>query len=110
MRRAPIVGGRFISRPGLFAWDRIDPASALLAEQLPPDLAGVAADLGAGTGYLAPEVLRAAPAVAALDLYEAEARALELARTNLARRRRAPSASTGTTWRRACRARLRLAS
>ena len=37
---APIVDGRFLSRPGVFAWDRIDPASALLAEHLPADLAG----------------------------------------------------------------------
>ena len=35
-----IAAGRFRSRPGVFAWDRIDPASALLAAQLPPDLAG----------------------------------------------------------------------
>src|SRR5690606_4736891 len=28
----PILDGRYLSRPGVFAWDRIDPASALLAE------------------------------------------------------------------------------
>lgn len=80
----PIADGRFISRPGLFAWDRIDPASALLAAQLPGDLRGRGADLGAGFGYLASEVLARNPAVAAMDLYEAEARALDLARINLA--------------------------
>ena len=81
----PILDGRYTSRPGVFAWDRIDPASALLAAHLPADLSGRGADLGAGWGYLADEVLARAPQVAALDLYEAEARALELARTNLAR-------------------------
>ena len=80
----PILDGRFLSRPGLFAWDRIDAASALLAAHLPPDLAGLGADLGAGWGYLAAEVLARCPAVAGLDLYEAEARALALARRNLA--------------------------
>jgi len=80
----PILDGRFRSRPGVFAWDRIDPASALLAAQLPADLAGHGADLGAGWGYLSSEVLARAPQVAALDLYEAEARALALARANLA--------------------------
>ncbi|WP_051464543.1 class I SAM-dependent methyltransferase [Pseudoxanthomonas suwonensis] len=80
----PILGGRYTSRPGVFAWDRIDPASALLAAQLRADLRGRGADLGAGWGYLSDEVLRRAPGVAALDLYEAEARALELARGNLA--------------------------
>ena len=79
----PVAGGRFISRPGVFAWDRIDPASALLADHLPADLAGVAADLGAGFGYLSAELLARCPAITALDLYEAEARALELARINL---------------------------
>ncbi|NDK40068.1 class I SAM-dependent methyltransferase [Pseudoxanthomonas gei] len=79
-----ILDGRFRSRPGVFAWDRIDPASALLAEHLPPDLAGKGADLGAGYGYLSAEVLARSAKVVALDLYEAEARALDLARHNLA--------------------------
>lgn len=80
----PILDGRFSSRPGVFAWDRIDPASALLAEHLPGDLAGKGADLGAGYGYLSAEVLARSSKVVALDLYEAEARALELAQRNLA--------------------------
>lgn len=78
-----IVGSRFLSRPGLFAWDRIDTGSKLLAEHLPYDLAGDGADLGAGFGYLAANVLARCPSVTALDLYEAEARALDLARVNL---------------------------
>lgn len=80
----PILDGRFTSRPGVFAWDRIDPASALLAEHLPSTLAGSAADLGCGFGYLAAELLQRCPGITALDLYEAEARALDLARQNLA--------------------------
>lgn len=79
-----ILGGRFHSRPGVFAWDRIDPASALLVEQLPADLAGHGADLGAGWGYLSAEVLSRCEKVTRIDLYEAEGRALALARTNLA--------------------------
>ncbi|GAA3924995.1 class I SAM-dependent methyltransferase [Luteimonas lutimaris] len=79
----PIAGGRFTSRPGVFAWDRIDAASALLAQHLPADLRGNAADLGAGWGYLSMELLQRCPGIAALDLYEAEARALALARVNL---------------------------
>lgn len=78
-----ILDGRFTSRPGIFAWDRIDPASTLLAEHLPRDLAGRGADLGAGWGYLAAEVLQRCPGVTGLDLYEAEGRALALARGNL---------------------------
>lgn len=80
----PVAGGRFRSRPGVFAWDRIDPASALLAARLPATLKGRAADLGAGFGYLSVELLERCPGITALDLYEADARALALARENLA--------------------------
>jgi 16S rRNA (guanine1207-N2)-methyltransferase len=80
----PVAEGRFVSRPGVFAWDRIDIASQLLAEHLPADLAGRAADLGAGFGYLSFELLTRCAKIAALDVYEADARALDLARRNLA--------------------------
>jgi 16S rRNA (guanine1207-N2)-methyltransferase len=80
----PIADGRFVSRPGVFAWDRIDPASALLAKHLPSDLAGCAADLGAGFGYLSVQLLTQCPRILHLDLYEAEQRALDLAKVNLA--------------------------
>lgn len=79
----PILDGRFVSRPGVFAWDRIDAASALLAAHLPDDLHGRAADLGCGYGYLSVELLQRCPGIVSLDLYEAEARALDLARRNL---------------------------
>lgn len=80
----PIGDGRFVSRPGVFAWDRIDMASALLAEHFSDELAGHAADLGAGFGYLGAELLTRCPGITALDSYEAEHRALDLARRNLA--------------------------
>lgn len=96
----PVAGGRFLSRPGVFAWDRIDPASALLAAHLPPTLAGRGADLGAGYGYLADEVLRRCPGVAAFDLYEAERRALDLARGNLATH--AERVALGLHWHDVC--------
>lgn len=82
-RPRPIAGTDLISRPGLFAWDRIDPGSALLAAHLPADLSGTVADLGAGVGYLARAVLQRCPQVTEIDLYEAEARAIDLARENL---------------------------
>lgn len=79
-----VLGGTFVSRPGIFAWDRIDPASKLLAGLLPDTLKGRGADLGAGFGYLTRTVLEKAPKVASMDLYEAEKRALDLAEQNLA--------------------------
>lgn len=86
----PILDGRYTSRPGVFAWDRIDPASALLAAHLPATLSGHAADLGAGYGYLSAELLARCPQIAALDLYEAQSRALAMARINLRSARVAP--------------------
>lgn len=80
----PIADGRFMSRPGVFAWDRVDIASQLLVENLPPGLAGRAADLGAGFGYLSVELLERCARITALDVFEAERRALDLARRNLA--------------------------
>lgn len=74
---------RFLSRPGLFAWDRIDAGSALLARHLPADLAGQGADLGCGFGYLTAEILARCPRVTSIDLYEAERVALDLAEINL---------------------------
>jgi 16S rRNA (guanine1207-N2)-methyltransferase len=82
-RPIALENARFWTRPGLFAWDRIDPASALLASQWPTDLAGRVADLGAGWGYLSVQLLRHCPAIRKIDLFEANARALEPARRNL---------------------------
>ena len=79
----PVADGRFVSRPGLFAWDHIDAGSQLLIDTLPSGLKGRAADLGAGFGYLAHEMLTRYPAVSYIDVIEAEARALEMARQNL---------------------------
>ncbi len=83
-RRVVQDGFAFWTRPGLFAWDRIDTASALLAEHLPPVLTGRVADAGAGWGYLSMQLARRCAAISSLDLFEADARALEPARRNLA--------------------------
>lgn len=79
-----VPGAGFLSRPGVFAWDRVDAASAMLAAVLPDDLRGRVADFGAGWGYLSMQVLARCPRIASLDLFEADARALALARRNLA--------------------------
>lgn len=70
------------SQPGVFAWDRIDPGTAQLAQVLPP-MKGAGADLGCGYGALASVVLRS-PAVTALRLVDLDRRAVEAARRNIA--------------------------
>ncbi len=69
------------SQPGVFAWDRIDPGSALLLEHLPA-LAGRGADLGCGIGILSHAVL-ASPAVAQVDLIDIDRRAVQAAQHNV---------------------------
>ncbi|HZV85371.1 MAG TPA: class I SAM-dependent methyltransferase, partial [Brevundimonas sp.] len=69
------------SQPGIFAWDRVDAGTMLLAQTLPP-LKGAGADLGCGYGALATVVL-ASPAVTALRLIDLDRRAVEAARRNV---------------------------
>jgi 16S rRNA (guanine1207-N2)-methyltransferase len=76
----PVDGG-WLSTPGIFAWDRIDDGSALLARHLPDDLAGHVADFGCGWGYLARLMLERP--IARIDLVDAEHLALDAARANV---------------------------
>ena len=64
------------TRPGLFAWDRIDTGSEFLADSIPEYVKGEGADFGAGQGYLAREILTHCPGVTQMTLLEAEHRAL----------------------------------
>jgi 16S rRNA (guanine1207-N2)-methyltransferase len=80
LRRVP--GLDAWSQPGVFAWDRVDPGSALLSEALPP-LAGKGLDLGCGYGALATVILRS-PSVTGLRLVDTDRRAVEAARRNIA--------------------------
>ena len=79
MQRAP--GLEAWSQPGVFAWDRVDAGSALLAKHLPP-LKGAGADLGCGYGALATAALRSS-GVRALRLIDLDRRAVEAARRNI---------------------------
>ena len=79
-----MLEGGFRTGPGLFSRERIDPGSILLARSLPGDLGGTAADFGAGWGFLSVELARRAPAVTAIDLYEASFAACACARQNMA--------------------------
>jgi len=78
------VEGRFRAAPGMFSHDRVDPGSRLLAESLPADLAGAAADFCAGWGFLSAALLERCAGVRSLDLYEADHAALKAAKANLA--------------------------
>jgi 16S rRNA (guanine1207-N2)-methyltransferase len=70
------------SQPGLFSWDHIDPGTRLLLEHLPP-LAGRGADLGCGIGVIA-RTLSEQASPPQLTLVDVDARALDMARRNVA--------------------------
>ncbi len=72
----------YLTAPGVFSADGIDPASAALAAALPAKLGQSVADFGAGWGYLSAQILTR-PDIAALHLVEADHAALDCARANL---------------------------
>ena len=73
----------FATAAGVFSAEKADIGSKLLAEHLDPNAKGLVADLGAGWGYLSKQLLERASAVEQLDLFEAEATALEMAKLNV---------------------------
>lgn len=87
----------FLTAPGVFSADKIDPGSLLLAQALPAELSGTAADLGAGWGYLAGEALKRA-GLTALHLVEADHAALDCARHNVADERAHFHWADATSW------------
>lgn len=82
-RDAPqTVEGGFVTSPGIFSADGIDPGSALLADHLPERLGAHVADLGAGWGYLSARAL-SCDGIEDLHLVEADHAALDCARRNV---------------------------
>ena len=72
----------FVTRPGVFSAEKVDPGSAILAAALPGRLPPLVADLGAGWGWLAAQVL-GRDGIAELHLVEADRAALDCARRNV---------------------------
>jgi 16S rRNA (guanine1207-N2)-methyltransferase len=97
-RATPHLVEGFQTLPGIFSADGPDPGSVLLAASLPAKLGGRVADLGAGWGYLAAEILKR-PGVKRLDLVEAEADALDCAKINIPDPRARFHWGDATTWR-----------
>ncbi|KLK95021.1 methyltransferase [Microvirga vignae] len=72
---------RLWTQPGVFSWNRLDPGSALLKENL-PSLSGKGADFGCGIGILSRAIL-ASPKVEHLVMLDIDRRATEMARRNV---------------------------
>ncbi len=81
----PVDEGRFVSRPGLFSWDRVDPGSRLLVDTMNAEkgvLSGKGADLGCGAGFLSGALLESG-GKAIIEAIDADRRALDVAQRNL---------------------------
>ncbi len=77
-----LVEPGFVTLPGVFSADGIDPGSKMLADNLPPKMPTRVVDLGAGWGWLSAQAL-ARPGIAELHLVEADHAALTSARQNV---------------------------
>lgn len=88
----------FVTAPGVFSADAVDPASRMLGDALPARLGRVVADLGGGWGYLASRAL-GHEGIERLHLVEADHTALDCARLNLADPRVTLHWADATTWR-----------
>jgi 16S rRNA (guanine1207-N2)-methyltransferase len=75
-------GMQFETAAGMFSHRSVDTGSQMLARHL-GEVSGKAADFGAGWGYLSAALLKNAPGVTALDLFEADFAALEAAKVNI---------------------------
>ena len=91
------IGDGFVTAPGVFSADAIDPASRLLADHLPQKLGARLVDLGAGWGYLSARVL-VRSTVQQIDLVEANHAALTCAQRNVADARAKFHWSDVTGW------------
>jgi len=72
----------FSTMPGVFSADGVDPASKLLADNLPEKFKGSVVDLGAGWGYLSSRLVERED-VTTVHLVEADKRALDCAQINV---------------------------
>ncbi|MBT9582074.1 class I SAM-dependent methyltransferase [bacterium] len=78
--RPPNAQADFVSCPGLFSWDRLDPGSQFLTQHLPKSLPGCGADLGCGPGLLGRQLLTRG--CQRLDLIDVDQRAVQASLQN----------------------------
>jgi len=81
-----LEGSDYLSLPGVYGEKKLDAGSIFLSELLQNEYwSGRGADLGAGYGYLAGELLKNRHKIQELHLYEIDSRALEMAQLNLSK-------------------------
>jgi 16S rRNA (guanine1207-N2)-methyltransferase len=83
-KKKTLLDGVYQSHPGIYGWDKVDKGSAILAATFPEDLKGHGADFGCGYGYLSIEAIKNCTKIKSLTLIDADHRALECAKLNVA--------------------------
>ena len=82
-QKQDILSGRFLSRPGIFGWNKIDAGSSLLAEYMPQEISGTVADFGCGYGYLSCQILENSSNITKIHIIDCDSRAVSLCEKNL---------------------------
>ncbi len=96
-RGEPQVIDGYVTAPGVFSADGVDPASFQLAAALPSRPGRHVIDLGAGWGYLSARLLQD-PEIERVDLVEADHAALDCARRNVSDLRARFHWADATKW------------
>jgi len=73
----------FVTRPGIFGWNKIDRGSHLLIGAIEDDLKGAGADFGCGYGYLSKEILNRYDGIKKFYAIDADFHALNCAQENI---------------------------
>lgn len=82
-RTLKIEGQVFVTKPGIFGWDKIDMGSKLLAENWDGNFSGQGADFGCGYGYLTTQLLAQGHLLEKLYSIDTDAQALNCAKQNI---------------------------
>ena len=97
-RSKPRQIGNFVTLPGVFSADGIDPASEMLLATLPQNLGQRVADFGAGWGFLSARVLNDHPEIENIYLVEADHTSIDCAKQNVTDHRASFHWEDARTW------------
>lgn len=84
IQKIQIDDNNFLSKPGIYGWNKIDIGSKILKENLPENISGIGTDFGCGYGYLSWSLLGKNSKVKKIYCLDADYEAVEICKLNLA--------------------------
>lgn len=78
-----ILSADFVSKPGIFGWNKEDSGSKLLLSTISDDIKGNIADFGCGYGYLSVNILKNFSKIEKISCIDADYRAIQACEKNL---------------------------